>query len=141
MRPGALDDLGLIAAIEWQARNSRSDRNPVRRPIERKRRGDRRPLATAIFRIFQESLTNVTRHASANHVEVRVEVGDQELTLEVCDDGSGITPEDAASPKSLGLLGMRERAHRFGGTSPSAGANLAEPSSRCAYRAAAGGAR
>jgi PAS domain S-box-containing protein len=117
LRPGVLDDLGLIAAIEWQAQDFeertgtpcvvRSNANDA--AIER-------PLATAVFRILQESLTNVTRHARADHVEVRIDIDDQELSLEVCDDGVGITPEDAASPKSLGLLGIRERAHRFGGT-------------------------
>jgi PAS domain S-box-containing protein len=117
LRPGVLDDLGLIAAIEWQAQDfEERTGTPC---VVRSNVSDaaiERPLATAIFRIFQESLTNVTRHARADHVEVRVEVDDHELTLEVCDDGTGITPEDAASPKSLGLLGIRERAHRFGGT-------------------------
>jgi PAS domain S-box-containing protein len=117
LRPGVLDDLGLIAAIEWQAQEFeqrtgtacvvRSNVNNL--SIER-------PLATAVFRIFQESLTNVTRHARAQHVEVRIDVDDDALTLEVRDDGTGITPDAAVSPKSLGLLGIRERAHRFGGT-------------------------
>lgn len=74
-----------------------------------------RSLATAVFRIFQEALTNVTRHAQAEHVEVGVEVDDAGISLVVRDDGVGITQEAAQSPKSLGLLGIRERAHRFGG--------------------------
>jgi signal transduction histidine kinase len=68
-----------------------------------------------VFRIFQEGLTNVTRHARAEHVEVAIAFGDS-LSLDVRDDGVGITPEAAQSRKSLGLLGVRERAHRFGGS-------------------------
>jgi PAS domain S-box-containing protein len=117
LRPGVLDDLGLIAAIEWQAQEFEEHTgtpcvvrsNATDAAIER-------PLATAVFRILQESLTNVTRHAHADHVEVRVEVDDDGVTLAVRDDGVGITLDAAASPASLGLLGIRERAHRFGGT-------------------------
>jgi PAS domain S-box-containing protein len=117
LRPAVLDDLGLVAAIEWQAQEFEERTgtpclvrsNVSDAPIER-------PLANAVFRIFQESLTNVARHAHAEHVEVRIDVDDDGLTLEVRDDGNGITPEAADSPKSLGLLGMRERAHRFGGS-------------------------
>jgi two-component system sensor histidine kinase UhpB len=69
-----------------------------------------------VFRIFQKALTNVTRHAHATHVDVRLEVENGSLSVEVCDDGVGITPEAVGSPKSLGLLGVRERAQRLGGT-------------------------
>jgi PAS domain S-box-containing protein len=117
LRPGVLDDLGLVAAIEWQAGQFEASTgtpcavltNIVDLPIDRR-------LSTAVFRIFQEALTNVTRHAQAEHVEVRVEVHDCKLSLAIQDDGVGIKPEAAQSPRSLGLLGIRERAHRFGGS-------------------------
>jgi signal transduction histidine kinase len=116
LRPGVLDDLGLVAAIEWQAGEFEQRTgtpctvrtNGSHAPIDRS-------LATAVFRIFQEALTNVTRHAHAEHVEVGIEVDDAALSLAVRDDGVGITQDAAQSPKSLGLLGIRERAHRFGG--------------------------
>jgi two-component system sensor histidine kinase UhpB len=69
-----------------------------------------------VFRIFQEALTNVVRHAEAAHVEVRLERREHELSFEVRDDGKGISLESARNPKALGLLGMRERARRLGGT-------------------------
>jgi PAS domain S-box-containing protein len=117
LRPGVLDDLGLIAAIEWQAGEFEErtgtpcvvHTSATDVPIDG-------PLSTAVFRIFQEALTNVTRHAQAAHVEVRIAVVEGFLSLEVRDDGVGITLEAAQSPRSLGLLGIRERAQRFGGS-------------------------
>jgi PAS domain S-box-containing protein len=117
LRPGVLDDLGLVAAIEWLAQDfeERTGTTCVVRSNATDAAIDRH-LATAAFRIFQEALTNVTRHAEARHVEVRIEVTCDTLSLEVRDDGVGISAESARSPRSLGLLGIRERAHRFGGT-------------------------
>src|SRR5260370_8671034 len=71
-----------------------------------------RQVSTAVFRIFQEALTNVARHAEAQHVDVRIDVTDDDVCLEVRDDGKGITPAAAASPKSLGLAGIRHPAPR-----------------------------
>jgi PAS domain S-box-containing protein len=116
LRPGVLDDLGLVAAIEWQAGQfEASTGTPCVVHTSLTDVAVDRGLSTAVFRIFQEALTNVTRHARAEHVEVRVEVHDGKLSLAIRDDGVGITPEAAQSPRSLGLLGIRERAHRFGG--------------------------
>ncbi len=117
LRPGVLDDLGLEAAIEWQAAEfeSRTGTSCVVRCDE----GEApllRDASTQLFRIFQEALTNVTRHANARHVEVRLETDRDWVTLEVRDDGKGIAPSVARGPKSLGLLGIRERARRMGGT-------------------------
>jgi PAS domain S-box-containing protein len=116
LRPGVLDDLGLIAAIEWQGQEFEQrtgltcvvacDAADI--PLDRQ-------VSTAVFRIFQEALTNVTRHARADHVEVRVEIKGATLRLWVRDDGVGITAEAANSRRSLGLLGVRERARRLGG--------------------------
>ncbi len=116
LRPGVLDDLGLVAAIDWQAQEFEGRTGTT--CVVRASPGDiavDRPLATAVFRIFQEALTNVSRHAQAQHVEVRIDLHDGTLALEVSDDGVGISPEAVQSPRSLGLLGLRERAHRFGG--------------------------
>lgn len=116
LRPGVLDDLGLSAAIEWQAQAFEQRTGTVCDVASNL--GDQlldNQLSTAVFRIFQEALTNVIRHANAQHVDVRLECADKWLTLEVEDDGCGIPPESITSPKSLGLLGMRERARRLGG--------------------------
>jgi two-component system sensor kinase len=81
--------------------------------------GDRhfdRDIGTAVFRIFQEALTNVARHADATHVEARLDQDGSRLRLSVRDDGKGISPEALASSSSLGLLGIRERARRLDGT-------------------------
>lgn len=117
LRPGVLDDLGLAAAIEWQTR-AFSERSGVastaRSNVSDKR--FERNLSTAVFRILQEALTNVARHAQAAHVDVSLVETAGRLRLEVLDDGLGITGEVLARPTSLGLLGMHERAQRLGGT-------------------------
>jgi signal transduction histidine kinase len=117
LRPGVLDDLGLSAAIEWQAQAFEQRTGTV--CAVRSELGDERldnQVSTAVFRIFQEALTNVGRHAGADHVDVVLRCTDGFLALDVLDDGCGIAPESARGLKSLGLLGMRERARRFGGT-------------------------
>ncbi len=116
LRPGVLDDLGLLAALEWQGQEF-EQRTEVTCAI-RSNVGDEQlgpALSTGIFRIFQEALTNVARHARAHHVDVTLERGAGELLLVVRDDGVGIAPEATRSLRSLGLLGMRERARRLGG--------------------------
>ena len=116
LRPGVLDDLGLSAAIEWQARDfqRRSGVSCVVRAPE-----EDLPLsrdqATALFRIFQESLTNVARHAKATKVWVNLSKEEGAVVLEVEDDGVGISSARLAERHSLGLLGMRERVAAFGG--------------------------
>jgi PAS domain S-box-containing protein len=111
LRPGTLDGLGLTAALEWQAQDFES-----RTGIQCQVTLPPDPLAldaersTAIFRIFQESLTNVARHAQAARVEARLELEAQHLIFQVHDNGRGFDPEEAKSRKSLGLVGMQERA-------------------------------
>jgi PAS domain S-box-containing protein len=117
LRPGVLDDLGLGAAIEWQVREfaQRSDIVCDFCSNASETRFDR-DVSTAIFRILQETLTNVARHAQAHRVDVSlVESGDH-LRLQIIDDGIGMSPEVASPTRSLGMLGMHERAHRLGGT-------------------------
>ena len=117
LRPGVLDDLGLAAAIEWQA-SEFAARNGVRcqvsvPPVDLHLDGDR---ATAAFRIFQECLTNVIRHAQAKSVSVSLCQEDENILLVVEDDGIGFCESDLSnSLGSLGLLGMKERAQFCGG--------------------------
>lgn len=116
LRPGVLDDLGLIAALEWQAQEfeKRTGTMCTIRTTMKDARLDRN-LSTAVFRIFQEALTNVARHAQATHIDVRLAGDGDSLRLDVEDDGKGIPSEAVHSPGSLGLLGIRERARRLGG--------------------------
>ena len=117
LRPGVLDDVGLVAAIEWQAQQfeERTGTPCVIRSNAAQTAIDRH-VSTMAYRIFQEALTNVVRHARATRVEVRVDVTSEALLLEVADDGVGISREAAGSRKALGLAGMRERAQRHGGS-------------------------
>lgn len=117
LRPGVLDDLGLLAALEWQAQDFQT-RTGIRCRLvttveELELDADR---STALFRIFQETLTNVARHAQATEVTVRLDVCEDHLILEVKDNGVGISSQALADSHSLGLLGMRERALLFGGS-------------------------
>ena len=123
LRPGVLDDLGLWAAIEWQSQEFARRTGTVTSLHSNLAdvRFDRR-LSTGIFRIFQEALTNVARHAQAKRVEVALErhrgpepEGDW-IELRVRDDGVGIAPDALTNRRSLGLLGIRERARALGGS-------------------------
>jgi PAS domain S-box-containing protein len=116
LRPGVLDDLGLTAAIEWQVQEFQN-----RTGVKCQFASDPEDIAidqarsTAVFRILQESLTNIARHANSSKVSIRLKEKHGELTLEVRDNGCGITRHQASSPRSLGLIGMRERALLWGG--------------------------
>ena len=116
LRPGILDDLGLAAAIEWQAKDfqKRSGVSGTLNVTEEDLDLSR-DQATAVFRIFQEILTNVARHSKAEKLWVHLDVQDGMLVLEVEDNGVGIAPATLGHAKALGLLGMRERAAMFGG--------------------------
>jgi signal transduction histidine kinase len=116
LRPGVLDDLGLTAALEWQAREYQSRTGiacEVRHELGEVEVDPER--STALFRIFQEILTNVARHAKATRVEAALEKTGHLITLMVKDNGRGIKKSELAGAKSLGLLGMRERAFILGG--------------------------
>ena len=117
LRPGVLDSLGLAASIEWQAREFQK-RMGVQCAVDLPAQDLRlaRTQSTALFRIFQETLTNVARHAKAQHVDVKLEATRDWLTLRVYDDGRGIQRGEVAGTGSLGLLGMRERMELLGGT-------------------------
>ncbi len=116
LRPGILDDFGLAAAIEWQAERF-ARRSGIACRLENGGYEPELPKmkATALFRIFQETLTNIMRHAQASDVVIRLEKHDGELFLEVADDGRGITEKEINAPDAFGLLGIRERLYPFGG--------------------------
>ncbi|MGE0489284.1 MAG: PAS domain S-box protein [Vulcanimicrobiota bacterium] len=117
LRPQLLDDLGVAAAIDWLAQEIcgranlayelKIDLGPNRLPQEQ---------SLALFRISQEALTNVVRHAGARAVKITLRADEQAVELVVEDDGRGITPDQAAGEGSLGLLGISERAGMLGGS-------------------------
>jgi signal transduction histidine kinase len=116
LRPGILDDFGLAAAIEWQAEEfqkrmgieCKTSVPPDEFDLDKER-------STNLFRILQESLTNVIRHANATKVEINLNENDGVLFLEVVDNGKGITDAAITNPKSFGLIGIKERVHSLGG--------------------------
>ena len=117
LRPLMLDDLGLTAAAEWLVQNFGARTGIACELVLGG--GDLDlpdPYATAVFRVLQESLTNVAKHARARKVEVTLERAGDDVTLMVRDDGSGFATRDPRKPGSFGLLGLRERADLLGGT-------------------------
>jgi signal transduction histidine kinase len=116
LRPPALDNLGLITAIEGLAKDFHARTGIACRVSADPDQAELDPdLATTMFRICQEALTNVARHAEATRVAISIGQTATGLILTVEDNGKGIREEDVSSPKSLGLLGMQERALKHGG--------------------------
>src|SRR5262249_5407602 len=116
LRPPVLDHLGLAAALSWKAREVETQCGIVFNvSVDLAEDHVARDVATAAFRVFEEALTNVLRHAEAKHVDVRLAEKKGWLELEVIDDGKGIQPTDIEDPRSLGLMGMRVRARNLGG--------------------------
>jgi PAS domain S-box-containing protein len=130
LRPLMLDDLGLVATIEWLV-NDFSRRTGIAVNLtlpEADFELDPEP-STALFRVLQESLTNVARHAGAGHVRVTLAGTERDVRLTVHDDGKGIDAALERAPKTYGLLGMRERASMLGGeltvhSNPGAGTSI-----------------
>jgi two-component system, NarL family, sensor histidine kinase UhpB len=122
LRPPALDHLGLPEAVKWEAMTFRS-RTGIRCHV----RTDKELTAldseqqTVLFRIFQEALTNVVRHARASAVNVTLAERRDEFELRIRDNGRGVTATEVVDPRAMGLLGMRERAALVGGTFQIAG--------------------
>jgi signal transduction histidine kinase len=110
LRPLMLDDLGLSPALEWLVENF-VQRSGV--PCELAIRTPELQLndahATAVFRIVQESLANIAKHAHASHADLEIVENGSELTITVRDDGQGFYPQDPRKPNSFGLVGLRER--------------------------------
>jgi signal transduction histidine kinase len=116
LRPGILDDLGLVSAIEWQVEDFKN-RAQIQAEFSStlEDRNLERDLSTALFRILQETLTNIIRHAQATHVKVNIRKDADVVILTVEDNGRGITERETFDAKSLGLLGIRERVLIYGG--------------------------
>jgi PAS domain S-box-containing protein len=116
LRPSVLDDLGLAAAIEWQVQQFQARTGIICRCDCSLENIDlSREQSTAVFRIFQEALTNILRHAQATTVDTTMKAEAGEFVLEIIDNGRGITENEKSGLQSLGLLGMQERAHLIGG--------------------------
>jgi two-component system sensor histidine kinase UhpB len=115
LRPSVLDDLGLAETIKWQARQFQSQTGIV---CICDCDADSSDLSgeqsTALFRIFQEALTNVLRHAQASAIQIQLRRESGQFVMRISDNGRGITEEESAGKQTLGLLGMRERAHLVG---------------------------
>ena len=117
LRPVILDSLGLPAAVEWQADDfSRRTGIACHATTPGREFALDRERATALFRILQESLTNIARHAQATLIDLQLVAGRDYVALTVRDNGRGIAAAQLADPLSIGLAGMRERAQAFGGT-------------------------
>jgi signal transduction histidine kinase len=116
LRPLMLDDLGLLPALEWLVQNF-TERSGIdcELNLTSANLDLPEPYATAVFRILQESLTNVARHAQASMVEATLSRAGERITLVVQDNGRGFSSSDPRRPNSFGLLGMRERAYLLGG--------------------------
>jgi signal transduction histidine kinase len=116
LRPVILDDFGLESAIEWQAGEFQN-----RTGVQCRLNSSIADLdltkeqSTAVFRIFQETLTNIMRHSGATEVDIRLEINEDILILEVADNGRGITEAEVSNSQSFGLLGMRERLYPWNG--------------------------
>ena len=116
LRPKVLDDLGLTAAIEWQSNNFHELTGiPCNVTLDPEAIAIEPDLSTEIFRIYQETLTNIMRHAHATRVEVGLKSESDRIVLEVSDNGRGIREKEITSHDSIGLLGMRERVYPWGG--------------------------
>jgi signal transduction histidine kinase len=117
LRPLMLDDLGLTAAIEWLARDL-ARRTGIEVAVQQQDLRDppAEPLATALYRMVQEGLTNAVRHAKATRVEVALQEQGDAIVLTVSDNGVGLPEASAVRDDAFGLLGLRERAAMLGGT-------------------------
>jgi signal transduction histidine kinase len=117
LRPSVLDDLGLVPTIDWQARQFERRTGIVCNfDCSLEKVGLNPQQSTAVFRILQEASTNVLRHAQATRVDITASEQAGEFILTMRDNGRGITEDEKSAPRSLGLLGMRERAILIGGT-------------------------
>lgn len=116
LRPGILDTLGLIPSLGWLAKDFEDKTGiPCRFEFASEEKEVAKNISICYFRICQEALNNISKHAKASEVVVRVNGGEKELALEISDNGRGISKEKLANPFSMGLLCMRERANLING--------------------------
>ena len=116
LRPRMLDELGLVAAIEEQLELYRQRQIDCRFHVPQRDVEVDPERANSLFRIFQESMTNVMRHSDATRAEILLDIGEDGIVLEIDDNGRGINEEQINNLQSLGLLGIKERGLRWGGT-------------------------
>jgi signal transduction histidine kinase len=117
LRPSILDDLGLTAALEWQGEEFKKRSGTDVKFINKVGEILLNPQAvTSIFRIYQELLTNIARHANASFVTTTLEKKDDNLYFSITDNGSGFNLETINNKRTLGLLGIKERTLLLGGT-------------------------
>jgi PAS domain S-box-containing protein len=116
LRPVIIDDLGLVAAIEWQLKAFQA-RTGVQCDVSNEygKGTYAKGVSTTVFRIFQESMTNIARHAKATRVKIKLLKKKNFFIMEIIDNGQGIVEENLRFPSSLGILDMKERAHEIGG--------------------------
>jgi signal transduction histidine kinase len=116
LRPGILDDIGLVAAIEWQS-NDFQKRSGIKTKFNCSNKDLLTPpdISTGLFRIFQESLTNVARHANATEIVASITRTNNKIILEIKDNGKGFDVSTISHKRTLGLLGMKERTMIMGG--------------------------
>ncbi|RQW81044.1 MAG: sensor histidine kinase, partial [Geobacter sp.] len=116
LRPGILDELGLVPAIEWYCYEF-EERTGIKciLKLDNSDYSDSQ-INLTFFRILQETLTNVIRHAKASSVSIKLHQSDRGVTMSIKDNGIGITKEQIESYRSLGLISMRERVKQFNGT-------------------------
>lgn len=130
LRPLMLDDLGLLPAVEWLVENfTQRTGIPCELAVSTSNLDLHKMHSVAVFRIIQESLINIAKHAKASRAEVAIEQSDGEITINVQDDGLGFSPENARKPNSFGLVGLREQAYLLGGnavihSAPGKGTNV-----------------
>ena len=116
LRPRILDDVGLIAAVQWQVNQSRArDELDIELSYEPEEFSLEHEMAVDIFRIVQESLHNVTKHADASTARIKLQQTDREVIVSIADNGNGFEKDALQSASSLGIVGMRERARRWNG--------------------------
>jgi len=116
LRPDVLDELGLIPSIEWQMKKFKEMTNiDYFLDISNEDLNLPHECEIALFRIFQEALTNIARHSNANRVRITLVKTGKEILFEIFDNGKGITQNQIDSPNSLGILGMKERTLVLGG--------------------------
>jgi signal transduction histidine kinase len=116
LRPGILDDFGLVTAIEWQIERF-EDQTGIGAELllQAAEAGISSTLKTAVFRLLEEALTNVSHHSRASHVQILLRREPTELLVEVRDNGAGFEPERLLDPRANGVTGMRERVIALGG--------------------------
>jgi signal transduction histidine kinase len=116
LRPKILDSVGLVAAIEWHTREF-TKRTGIQ--VQLKQNAELPKIediiATGVYRIVQEALTNVARHSQASHVDIGIVLNDGTLCVKISDNGKGLDNAALANPESLGILSMQERARMIDG--------------------------